>query len=478
MEKIWLIGTDLMGVEYAKVLIALNVDFLAIGRGSENVLEFERQTMHPAIQGSLKNFLESKPETPAVVIVAVGVEMLAQTTQLLQDYGIKKILHIARTRDSLENFYVPMCQSSLNQKPTYSLFTVIIPTYNRPEYLKRILSYYLSFGIKIIVVDASDEIFPYLSFYGNQLEYMHTPNKNIIERVNEISSLICTPYVFLCADDDFIIPDAVNKVIAFLEENPNYAIGEGYIIHFYDKNNDLMCIPSNKDMLGENISEDSPSKRILHLMNNFIAVCYSVYRTDIFKKMYKSMVFGNKILIKQPYLHELYSSIYPLIEGKLIVLPLLYQVRESILNSAGSTSANIKYIVSNKKYRKEYNECITLLAAHLSKTEGIPFGNAKNIIEESIMRYLNNIYPKYYTIKKRIIPEIKYRLKMIIKYPIKVFLKIVGLYDYTKKTVDNHRLKNSPVVNSFMPVDLLAKKDIEHWNKIREYIIQSNVSKR
>jgi glycosyltransferase domain-containing protein len=377
-------------------------------------------------------------------------------------------------RENIENFYIPMSGYSLDQKPTYSLFTVIIPTYNRPEYLKKILSYYLSFGIKIIVVDASDEVFPYLSLYGNQIEYRHTPNKHIVERVNEIASLIYTPYVLFCADDDFIVPDAINSIVAFLEKNPDYSFGEGYILRFSRKNNDIMIAASYRHMLGEKITEDSPDKRILHLMNNFFSVCYSVYRTDILKEMYKSMLFNNKILIKQSYLIELYISVYPLIEGKLIVLPLLYQARETIWNSLGSTDSNIHAIVTKKRYRKDYNECVRLLAAHLSRKEGISFDNAKNIVEEAVMRFLNNVFPGYYTIKRRIIPEIKDRIKEFLK----ALLRIIGLYDHVKNIVDKYRLKHGIAINAAMPVDSLDTQDMEQWNKIRDYIIQSKASNR
>ena len=92
MEKIWLIGTGLMGIEYAKVLSALQVDFIAIGRGIDNVKKFEEQASHTAISGGLERFLASRPEIPSAAIVAVGVDMLLQTTQQLLDYGLKKIL--------------------------------------------------------------------------------------------------------------------------------------------------------------------------------------------------------------------------------------------------------------------------------------------------------------------------------------------------------------------------------------------------
>jgi predicted dehydrogenase len=89
---IWIIGTGLMAKEYAKVLKALNKDFIAIGRGEENCKSFENEFQVKTIRGGLDIFLQSKPETPQSVIVSVGIEALTETTIALLNYGVKSIL--------------------------------------------------------------------------------------------------------------------------------------------------------------------------------------------------------------------------------------------------------------------------------------------------------------------------------------------------------------------------------------------------
>jgi predicted dehydrogenase len=89
---ILLIGTGLMGIEYAKALAAVKADFVAIGRGEENVKRFEEHTRHSAICGGLENYIKTNTEIPSTAIVAVGVEMLYQVTCQLLDYGVRKIL--------------------------------------------------------------------------------------------------------------------------------------------------------------------------------------------------------------------------------------------------------------------------------------------------------------------------------------------------------------------------------------------------
>lgn len=92
MNKIWLVGTGNIAIEYAKVLKELDVEYIAIGRGKTNVDKFFTETQHKAIEGGLENFLNHKPETPSSAIVTVNVEALSFIANLLLKYGIKNIL--------------------------------------------------------------------------------------------------------------------------------------------------------------------------------------------------------------------------------------------------------------------------------------------------------------------------------------------------------------------------------------------------
>jgi predicted dehydrogenase len=93
MKKVlWLIGSGPMAIDYAKVLIDQKVDFVTIGRSERNATIFADKTGIKPIMGGLDSFLDSKPDIPQGVVVAVGVESLAETTLTLLDYGIKNIL--------------------------------------------------------------------------------------------------------------------------------------------------------------------------------------------------------------------------------------------------------------------------------------------------------------------------------------------------------------------------------------------------
>ncbi len=91
-NQVWLIGAGGMAVDYAKVLKALNVDFLVIGRGEQSAKVFQDATGCEVVVGSLESYLLTKPSIPTHTIVAVGVEKLHETTLQLLHYGVKNIL--------------------------------------------------------------------------------------------------------------------------------------------------------------------------------------------------------------------------------------------------------------------------------------------------------------------------------------------------------------------------------------------------
>lgn len=91
LNQILLVGTGLMGVEYAKVLHSLNLSLIVVGRGEKSAINFKSATGITPITGGMKKWLKNhKPPTTA--IVAVNEEEAGKTTRLLIKNGVKKIL--------------------------------------------------------------------------------------------------------------------------------------------------------------------------------------------------------------------------------------------------------------------------------------------------------------------------------------------------------------------------------------------------
>ena len=92
MKNIWLIGSGNMAHDYIKVLKALEVNFVVIGRGVESAKKCEEISGCAVITGGLEYFLSTKPAPCTHAIVSVGSESLASATSQLMGYGITKVL--------------------------------------------------------------------------------------------------------------------------------------------------------------------------------------------------------------------------------------------------------------------------------------------------------------------------------------------------------------------------------------------------
>ncbi len=91
-DTVLLVGAGPIATEYAKVLTALNVPFLVVGRGSSSAISFSNKTgIHP-IEGGLKKFVENSKVIPKTAIIAVGIDQLALCTKMLIWQGTKQIL--------------------------------------------------------------------------------------------------------------------------------------------------------------------------------------------------------------------------------------------------------------------------------------------------------------------------------------------------------------------------------------------------
>lgn len=88
---VWLVGSGNMSIEYAKVLRALNVNFLVIGRGAISAKHFQESTGIPVFIGGVQNALEQLP-LPKAAIVATGISDLANTSLALLEVPQLRLL--------------------------------------------------------------------------------------------------------------------------------------------------------------------------------------------------------------------------------------------------------------------------------------------------------------------------------------------------------------------------------------------------
>jgi hypothetical protein len=131
--------------------------------------------------------------------------------------------------------------------------TVIIPTFNRAEFLPFCLDSILSQTHKpdqIIVVDdgstdrTSDVIKPYLK----AIEYLRKRNGGKSSAINAIRNLINGSYVWIMDDDDLATPKALEQLLKPHIEDPTLDYSFGYIVPAIIKGGNIVSQDSNRRM--------------------------------------------------------------------------------------------------------------------------------------------------------------------------------------------------------------------------------------
>lgn len=90
LEKVALFGLGPMGIAHAKVLRAMEIPFVAVGRGQGSLDNFKKETGIQAVHGGVENWL--KTAMPEKAIVAVTEQYLGDVTMALLQKGCKQIL--------------------------------------------------------------------------------------------------------------------------------------------------------------------------------------------------------------------------------------------------------------------------------------------------------------------------------------------------------------------------------------------------
>ena len=305
--------------------------------------------------------------------------------------------------------------------------SVVIPTYNRPAYLKRILSYYHQYGsgLPIIIADSSseennkrnretidsfnDSCFSYIDKYDTSTSAFH----KILDALQQVS----TEYCVLCADDDFVTPNGIKQSVDFLEHNPDFTVAHGRYIRFmlggggsgtgkifswFNYGLPPEIKPSSKPAstlshinMGPSITFPGAVERLhYHLSNYYIPTVYAVHKTDFIKMVWVET--QNNTC--DGHFGELLPSMLTLIHGKMKCLDVFYGARDASTARAVYWRPLNDY--STAEYNEEYTKFKGCLAMHLSAESGLDTEASGKVIDDAMAAYMKN---HYYGHKRRVL---------------------------------------------------------------------------
>jgi glycosyltransferase domain-containing protein len=283
-----------------------------------------------------------------------------------------------------------------------ALVTVIIPTYKRPAYVKRILGYFSNFRIpcKIILADGSPEEITGItkqtiaSFPAMQILHLdgYTPDTPPQKRVMDALNRVDTRYSVFCADDDFITPGGLLGALDFLEANPGYAIVHGKYIgfRFVENENGEKTFHWTDAHTSRSITVDDPSQRLSsHLMEYDVSTFYAVHRTTLLKMIWEETL----PLVGDFVFSELLPSMLVLIYGKMKCLDIWYCARDGS-SVRQSHVPSLREYMNKGNYLEKYSIFRKCLATHLSGQSHLDIEASGEIVDKAMEGYLGKYYSR------------------------------------------------------------------------------------
>lgn len=180
------------------------------------------------------------------------------------------------------------------------LVSIIIPTHNRQELLKRSISYFKSEDFNfcsIIIIDSSAK--PLNLKLEKNFKYIHYKKNKFASKISYALSKVVTKYCVLVNDDDFISLNGLTKGINFLELNKDYVSYHGEYISFryLDKINQVIYLAAYDDTLKNDLefSSDDKIKRVKKLYLNRPHWYNALHYTKNLKKSFQIASLGKDI---------------------------------------------------------------------------------------------------------------------------------------------------------------------------------------
>lgn len=346
---------------------------------------------------------------------------------------------------------------------------LIIPTYNRPEFLNRILDYYERHGqdFNFIIADSSNPTnkvrnkklinsYPKLNIlYLDRFPQNLSQHDKFAEMVKYVKSRYCV----FCADDDFIVSNSIREAVDFLEKNPDYAAAHGTYISFYVHKTPFGTKQFWWRFLYSpfTISSSNPINRLSLHLSNYNMVVWSVRRTSIVKICYKEFSKSKIHPYLLPNFGELLPDVLTTVYGKIKHLDNLYAARQAFSQILSSYPS----IIDAKNagiYNKEYERFKNSLLNNLSKLDNSPKKRSLFIIDAAMEKYIK------YSYQEHLVNRLNLFLEHFPKFIQKGFRLIHTNYLFFKEKKNKIGLIDSP-----------SSKYFHDFEAIRQIVLKHNI---
>ena len=286
--------------------------------------------------------------------------------------------------------------------PTAEWLTIVIPTRNRVPFLRQLLRYYAEHGCQypIVIGDSSDDdqvalLRAVIRQLDGRLSISHHRYPTYEEQLPGIGTVFCmhdmlqqhvaTRYVVFVADDDFIIPAALEEAVQFLEQHPNYSTVYGkaaLVVLPQQPRGQLYAVEPYPQRA---IPEDTAVRRFENHFHHYITNEYSVKRTAQAAYQWQVSV---ELEMDDQLLGELLRSGLGVIQGKTKLLNRLYMVRQGHKQMTSARSRDPFERLVSPTWPRHYERFRRCLATALQQQDGVPFEAGLEIVKEAFWAHM------------------------------------------------------------------------------------------
>lgn len=269
--------------------------------------------------------------------------------------------------------------------------TVVIPSFNRHEYLMRSIIYWARSSVRVIIVDGSDEplqenIQSVIQLLHN-ISYIHKKGSMAL-RLNEASKHLVTDYAVMMGDDEFLLETGLQAALVALEHQPDVigCIGQSIIFNSAGISVSYGMGYPHKDY---HVVQENVAERVQFAMMQYnAATCYAVLRRSCWIRSY-----GNIKEWSSPYAGEIQQALITYICGKFISVNSLYWWRSfdepPVHNSNFNRKLSFQDWWADKRFIDERRKFVGLIVDELLKSDDISYDRAHEIANLAIETYLN-----------------------------------------------------------------------------------------
>lgn len=206
--------------------------------------------------------------------------------------------------------------------------TLVIPTYNRPEHLVRLLKYYAtqSSPSRFLILDSSADKSKAMNkkavllLEGRACHLEFSESIPVAKKLLEGLKQVQTTYSAFCADDDLVFVDGLAKAQAFLQSNPTYICVDGIYLNFNPQGDHLHLVI---EYATKGMGAEEAGARIFRLFQKYESIFYGVFRTQDAIKIFTGVSKNSSL-----HYQELFQATAALLLGKSHRLPIFYAARQ------------------------------------------------------------------------------------------------------------------------------------------------------